>query len=354
MSHSPEAVQIEAQAAAWLVRLEADTSATTLAQWRQWLNEDNRRYAAYVRIERGWRQTDCLKKLRPPDGSVRLDVLDAFPGQHTNAPPPPAPFRPKIAHLTVAASLAIATMALATWFHAGRPDPQFRRTELGGFERTVLPDGSTVLLNTNSEIHLHFTPRLRQVVLTRGEALFTVAHAAGRPFDVTAGGTTVRAVGTSFIVRLRPDAQTEIIVARGKVAVSPESDTTDWMLTAGDDVRIDTRGHVATDRLETGDIDRRLAWTRGQIWLDQDTLAEAIAEFNRYNSRKFILADPELATLRVGGSFTATDPKAFIAALERVFGIRAVSAEDTSGAPVIRLLGPVGAEQASAEPRGLM
>jgi transmembrane sensor len=350
LSHPLDAVEIEAQAAAWLIRVEADNSAATLAQWQHWLNEDARHYAAYVRIERGWRRTDCLKKLRPPDGNVKLDVLDTFPGLHTSAPPR-APFRPKIWHLTGAGSLAIVTMALATWFHAARPEPGFRRTGLGGFERAVLPDGSTVLLNTNSEIRLHFTPRLRQVVLTRGEALFTVAHATGRPFDVTAGRTTVRAIGTSFAIRLRSDAQTEIIVARGKVAVSPESATTNWMLTAGDDLRVDTQGHAATARLATGDIDHRLAWTRGQIWLDQSTLAEAVAEFNRYNSRRFILADPELANLRVGGSFAATDPTAFIAALERVFGIRAVAAEDISGAPIIRLLGPGSDAQLSGTTR---
>ena len=75
--------------------------------------------------------------------------------------------------------------------------------------------------------------------------------------------------------------------------------------------------------------------------MKEAALPEAVAEFNRYNNRKFVLADPQLATLRVGGSFAATDPKAFVAALERVFGIQAVASQDDSGAPVIRLTGPV-------------
>jgi transmembrane sensor len=215
-----------------------------------------------------------------------------------------------------------------------------RRTELGGFSRTLLPDGSIALLNTNTEIQVHFNRSMRQVILTRGEALFTVAHAEGRPFEVAAGGTSVRAIGTSFVVRRVEPANVEILVFRGRVSVAPDSATPPLMLTAGDDTRIDGRGQIATARTDASEIDRRLAWTRGQIWLNETTLAAAIAEFNRYNSRKFVIADPALATLRVGGSFAATDPKAFVAALERVFGIRALSAQDTSGPQTIILIGP--------------
>jgi transmembrane sensor len=313
------------------------------------MSEDTRHQAAYVRIENAWRQTRLLERLRPFDGTVDLDVLATFPGlQPAFHPPTVAPFRPKIASLALAALVIIATMVLAIWFNTAKPDPGLRRTDLGGFERTTLPDGSTVLLNTNSEIRVRFTRRLREVVLTRGEALFTVAHADGQPFAVIAGRTTVQALGTTFVVRLRPDAQTEVIVSRGRVAVAAGADASDstaarLLLNEGDDAKVDEQGLTATGRLDASGLDHRLAWTRGQIWLEQNTLAEAVAEFNRYNTRKLILADPALATLRVGGSFAATDPKAFSEALERVFGIRASQAQDASGAAAIELRAPVSA-----------
>ena len=65
-------------AAEWLIRLDADTSAALIAQWRQWLAQNPRNHAEYRRLERIWRETDCLKNLCPLDGAVRLDVLDAF------------------------------------------------------------------------------------------------------------------------------------------------------------------------------------------------------------------------------------------------------------------------------------
>jgi transmembrane sensor len=322
-----------------LIRLENDTSPETLARWREWLGNDTRRHAVYVRIENGWRQTGCLKSLRPLDGAVDPDVLTKFPGLRPCTPPPPA-FRPSAVRVIVAGAVAVATMALATWFHFVKAEHVVHRTELGGFSRTMLPDGSTALLNTNTEIQVHFNHNIREVILVRGEALFTVAHAEGRPFEVAAGGTSVRAIGTSFLVRRVAPASVEILVSRGRVSVAPDSTTPPLMLGAGDDTTVDARGRITTVEVEASDIDRRLAWTRGQIWLNETTLADAVAQFNRYNSRKFVLADPALGTLRVGGSFATTDPKAFVAALERVFGIRALSVQDTAGAQTIALIGP--------------
>lgn len=66
------------QAAEWLVRLDADTSAATIARWRQWLEENPRNHAAYLRLEKAWRETNCLRNLRPLDGRICLDVLEAF------------------------------------------------------------------------------------------------------------------------------------------------------------------------------------------------------------------------------------------------------------------------------------
>jgi transmembrane sensor len=328
---TPDASDTEAQAAEWLIRLEADHSPRTVDPWLQWLRGDARRRAAFVRLESSWRQTNNLRCLQPLDGGINLGILDTFPGLQSPAAPqrPWWRQRPRWREWNARSSLLVAVAAaalasvttLGAWLVGMAPDRATHSTERGGFERVVLPDGSTALLNTNTEMRMSFTRKRRVIVLTRGEALFTVARDEQRPFEVLAGNTTIRGLGTSFDVRLREPRELEVMVEQGTVAV--DRATVRSLLAGGDQVLVDGLGAAQVLHIGASDIERRLAWTRGQIWLSQATLADAVAEFNRYNSRQLVLGESRLAMLRVGGSFTATDPTAFLAALERVFAIQA-------------------------------
>jgi transmembrane sensor len=377
LNRTPNASDTDETAAAWLVRLDVDTSEVTLASWRQWLREDARNHAAFVRVEKGWRQAECLKSLRPLDGAVRPDLLDAFPETERSvgggrsggaglqrvssdwgqlrwlSPSRWSRLWGARPHSTLAVALGAGALAcllvLAGWHFLTQPDHRVHQTERGGFERIVLPDGSTASLNTNSEIRVHFTHHHREVVLTRGEALFSVARDELRPFDVDAGGNAVRALGTSFSVRLRAAGKVEVLVLQGEVAVdNPRPDSDRSLLSSGDDAMIDAQGRTQIERVDTHGMAHKLAWIHGQIWFQHCALSEAVAEFNRYNSSQFVLADPTLAQLHIGGSFATTDPAAFMAALEHVFGIRPLPARPHAfGTEVIQLVAsqPAGASR---------
>jgi ferric-dicitrate binding protein FerR (iron transport regulator) len=65
-----------------------------------------------------------------------------------------------------------------------------------------------------------------------------------------------------------------------------------------------------------------------------------VAEFNRYNRRQMVIADPAIANRRVGGGFDANDIDSFILALEHSFDIRAYpNPVEQPDAEVIRLVG---------------
>jgi ferric-dicitrate binding protein FerR (iron transport regulator) len=57
---------------------------------------------------------------------------------------------------------------------------------------------------------------------------------------------------------------------------------------------------------------------------------EVVEEFNRYNWRRLEIADPSIANLQVGGWFESTNVDGFVADLNKVFGIRAVTTEDAA------------------------
>jgi transmembrane sensor len=63
------------------------------------------------------------------------------------------------------------------------------------------------------------------------------------------------------------------------------------------------------------DIERALAWRNGEIALENESLAEAIAQFNRYNRQQMVLADPGLADERLVGLFKIDKPADFAAML---------------------------------------
>ncbi len=323
------ASDIEAAAADWLVRLDnLDQAEPPPAEFIAWCERDPRHRAAYLRLEAAWRKTDRLRQVRAFDRSVDADLL-------ARSPRTAAGRRVRRLWPVAAAVSALAVgLALAAWVVGERG--QVYRTGIGGFERIVLEDGSTVELDTDSEIRVRFEPGRRRVALVHGQGHFKVAHDSGRPFDVTAGATTVRAVGTAFAVRLRDPFEIEVLVTEGRVAIaSQERDLSSIeippelpTLSAGEIAVIKPNlPRLESGKIESTDIVRQLAWTEGRLMFEGQTLGEAVAEFNRYNKRQLTIEDASVAALRVGGSFKATDPESFVVALEKSFGVRVAAAE---------------------------
>jgi len=387
------ASELEAQAAAWLVKRDGSgLSAAEQAEFDAWMEAEPRARAAYVRLELAWKRADGLRRLRPLDGDIDEDLLadspftpvpiDEYPARQGTGKTSDLVLSPNTAvveaqiverkprrwaiSLAAAASIALIAVAGFTWRAYERTGWHEYTTDFGGLSRIVLDDGSVVNLNTNSTMRVQLTPELRHIVLERGEALFKVAHDKTRPFDVDAGDTTVRAVGTEFSVRVREPAGTsgggkdiEVLVKEGRVAIDPPKKNAKPIeraaalppsmstLSAGEAVTI-TATRVTTEppqmqvqRVAEADVDRKLSWTEGRLWFERQTLKDVVAEFNRYNRRQMVIADPAIENLRIGGGFEATDPESFIAALEKTLGVRAFPSpsSDGDGAEVIRLVG---------------
>src|SRR3546814_17289373 len=64
-----------------------------------------------------------------------------------------------------------------------------------------LADGSSIELGSDSALSVALGNRQRVVTLYKGEAFFTVAADAGRPFVVQAAGGSAQALGTAFNIK---------------------------------------------------------------------------------------------------------------------------------------------------------
>lgn len=201
-------------------------------------------------------------------------------------------------------------------------------TGVGEQRNVTLADGSTVALNTGSVVEVAYSPARRDIRLLQGQALFQVAHNAGRPFVVTAGDRTVTALGTRFDVRLDGQA-VKVVLVEGRVAVEPlhlrgveriapalarhTLDPGEELIAAPDE-----RVQVAS-----ADTDQATSWRRGQVIFRDNTIADAVAEMNRYSDTQLVIDDPRIASLKISGVFGVTREENFLAALTSFYPIEA-------------------------------
>jgi transmembrane sensor len=319
----PALAAIEDAAIEWLAERDDGFPPTREREFAQWLRADPRHAAAAARLEQ---TLGLLGKLPEFRAALNTEFNRAAPV----VPFPPAPTDP-VAHVSRhgARALAWAGMAAALvigtvvgWRSLQGP-PEIRyATTVAGYELARLDDGSTLELNAASAVRVRFTPAERRVTLDAGEAHFAVTHDAARPFVVNAGGVSVRAVGTAFNVRYSSDG-VEITVIEGRVRVgqggSDSSATSGAPLVAAGERLVIPRQAPApvVEKVSPAALRQALAWQSRLVEFADAPLSEIVARFNARNRIQLILADAELGTRRIGGTFALDEAEAFVRLLER-------------------------------------
>ncbi|MGH8186380.1 MAG: FecR family protein, partial [Steroidobacteraceae bacterium] len=257
------AAQIEQEAAEWLMRRDRGDPSCEGAQFEVWLAADSRHRAAYRNLEQLWSQSEGLAAWRPADGTVDAAVLK---GSRTTM------FGKW--SFAIAASVLLIVAAGIMWLTTAAVGDSTYATEVGGYERVLLRDGSVIQLNTDTRVRVALGSDRRKVHLLRGEASFDVAHDPQRPFEVIAGETIVRAVGTAFTVRLRALDAVEVVVIEGSVTLQTNearaaeanlAAATPPLLAAGERAVAGPTGTGPVEHIAAPEVARRLAWQVGEL-----------------------------------------------------------------------------------------
>lgn len=227
--------------------------------------------------------------------------------------------------LPVAGLVAVALAIGVTHGLDGAAKSETYGTKVGEQSEVALDDGSRVSLDTDTRLRVRFSPTLRHVDLEHGQAFFTVAHNAARPFVVDADHTDVTATGTQFAVRRLGD-EVAVTLVEGGVAVAPPN-RPKTQLGAGQQWSLRRDQAPQVRAVDTGVA---TAWKQGRIVLDDTPLAAAIAEVNRYARKPVKLDSERFAGERVGGSFATGDIASFVAAVTAVLPLAAVRGTDGS------------------------
>lgn len=345
MNRRPDPVRalIATQAQAWFVLHRAgELSAAQSQQFIDWLCESPMHAQEYVALAGFMQdlQQVAAQNSTPADlliararAEVDVDVVQPiFPAAaiHITERTSPRPLRAQVWAALVAVMAMVTVLLAGGWWFQERNHYQTAHAEQRSWR---MPDGSTVHLNSSSEIRVRFDARQRRIELVRGQALFQVAKDAERPFWVYVGDTAVRAVGTEFDVYRRPD-RTLISVLEGRVAVwrvpddvfeqarhALDADAGEGMrqlITQLDaDQQAMIRGHSAEVSQTGGTVRKTVAWLQRQVVFDHDSLGSAIDEFNRYAEQRIRVVGTELRATQISGIFSAYDAEAFLRFLER-------------------------------------
>ena len=240
-------------------------------------------------------------------------------------------------HTTFAAISSLAAAALlspvalmSAWVYAESLPMQVYSTAVGEIRPIVLDEWISLRMNTRTGAAVTLRNEIWEVGLDHGEALFQVERESPRTLRVVVGSTVMSARAAKFSVRVRDLKNMDLLVSNGQVTVGTTLVGERQMAKISPDgMRLRELNEVA--------VVRGLEWIDGHVTFAGETLAEAVAEFNRYNNRKLVIADRSISFISIGGQFRVSDVQSFVAAL-RPLGVRA-GYSDGNG---IRLVGTKG------------
>jgi transmembrane sensor len=284
---------IRAQAAAWLARLRSEErTAEDEAGFRAWLSESAAHRQAFDSINAAWEAAGALRPERQrPGGARRGERIDARRRMLVTA---------GVGALAVVGGLGVWRTAFAGVYS----------TAVGEQLRVTLDDGSQIILDTDTKLRVAYGAQRRAVALARGRAHFDVTRDVGRPFIVTAGDHQVVADGKTFDVT-REQGSVAVVAIDGQVVVRAAAAQPAVTVTAGRRV-IYSGAPLREDRPDLAHV---TAWQTGRAVFDNEPVASAVAEMNRYSRRPIVIADDAVGRMRVSGVYNTGDTEAFARSL---------------------------------------
>jgi transmembrane sensor len=279
--------KIIAQAADWLVKLkDKPLTASEKSQLQQWC-------AQSADHQRAWQAAQQLNQSfeQVPD-KLGLSVLSRKQAQRRNL---------------IKAISALLVIPTGSWlFYQYSPISSWTagyQTATGELREITLADGSQLILNTRSAVNVVFDETQRLIELLEGEIQIATANdELGRPFLVKTEHGQIHALGTVFTVRLSSEFS-QVAVQQDAVEIHTAATDKVQRIKAGQKSRFSP---LDIEPVKTSQPTTATAWTRQQLIVDNQSLAEVIAELSRYR-KGWLRCDPAVAQLRLSGVFQLTD-----------------------------------------------
>ena len=328
---------IEAEALDWFTLMRSgDTDPEIRSQFEAWLHADRSNKLAYRELEQLYRDLDYVAV----EAQINVGEETRRKSQHS--------FSQRRNSTNTLLGLAAAACILVFAFHFSINSAQIdlqsptidhnpMATQTGETKEVILEDGTIVTLGAKSEISVKLTDTARIVELLAGEAFFDVYADPEKPFFVASQDTLVRVVGTQFDVK-RSAEVVHVSVLEGTVEVMksefspqnsdhipiPETDQK-RVLTAGQ--RVSSARRVSLPDIEVIEQVVPGSWRDGHLIYEDASLAEIVADLNRYSNKRIILQSSDVGDYRSTLAFRISDMDTVLTAIEAIHPVKVVSGQ---------------------------
>jgi transmembrane sensor len=266
-----------------------------------WLAENSGHREAYDKVARAWATAGALK---------HDPTYESAP--HSRFTVTRMAIAACVALLALGVGIALSP-SVGRWWNG----PEVSLTTPKGQPRSfTLEDGTSVLLDADSQLIAHIGYHSRRASLLRGEALVNVAHDPTRPFEIALGAGRIRDLGTRFDIETLPNSY-RIAVLEGRVGVLTAR--AQALLVAGQSSDYDIAGNMQPVR--SFDV-TEVQWSPGRRHFDREPLGDVLERLRRYHAVNFVYTDTQLKNLRVSGTFRTDDQELFLRTLAAALPIK--------------------------------
>lgn len=330
----------------WILKLdEGEFGLEDEAAMQQWLDEDQRHREVLLEVALNWDKTDALSRLadifpheNPKNSNAGLDASSNV-------------FWSPGAAIAACLLVMVCVGGFYTSVYIADKNNSFAhqlqkgdyQTRIGERKTVLLPDGSEMVLNTNSQVNVVFNEDARVVYLERGEIHVSVAKDT-RPLSVVANDQIVQATGTEFTVEITEEKHVEVIVTEGSVVVGlrPKNSMTarttqsydkhfqtppilsasnNNTVSAGEELLL-AESKAVRSKVSTEDIKVKLSWKEGSLVFRSQPLEKVLQQVGRYTHVEFVVVDEHLNSISLTGRFQTGDVETLLELLEANFNIR--------------------------------
>lgn len=194
-------------------------------------------------------------------------------------------------------------------------------TQIGEEYHAILPDGSEIWLNANSELIIpaNFNENYRDLKLQKGEAYFKVAKDKTKPFRVFAARTKIEALGTEFNVNYYNENKgVKAFLIEGSISVSKKDEQSvikPNQLYEGDDLT----GTSSVSEIENPEA--QYAWKSGYFEYANTPLPVILEELSRWYNFSFEI-NPIYKNKTLTGKIARKQPFSEVLAILEFSGIK--------------------------------